>query len=99
MSGPPDAVAVLSGALRGLYRFEFRKAGEDDWRSDAEFLLARFQEYGVELRAVGESSEDVPPLDDAMYECCITPPPFEHADHVLAGLRRNGWDIVPKRDR
>ena len=44
-----DPTGAIAGALKGAYGSEFPAAEADDWLADAEFVMARFQEYGFKL--------------------------------------------------
>jgi hypothetical protein len=63
--GPVDIVA---GALKGTYAAEFGHAEDDDWRSDAEFVLARFQEYGWRLVRADSAAPGKPVMSVAMSD-------------------------------
>jgi hypothetical protein len=45
----PEPLSAIGGALKGTYGAEFPDATAEDWDSDASFVMARFQEYGLTL--------------------------------------------------
>jgi hypothetical protein len=94
-AAPLTALDVLTGALRGTYLAVFPTADDDDWRSDAEYMLARFQEYGWTLAARATSTPAG--LREAL--AILRNMSDELADAVLAGVKPDDisaadWDAA-----